>query len=346
MDAIIPQNHHSVEPIWTKELANSFTRPEELLEYLNISLCEENASVPNKRNMARKAFAQRVPKGFADKMEKGNLKDPLLQQVLPIAKELEVVAGFSSDPLEEQGDNINAVPSLLHKYPNRALLLLKGGCAINCRYCFRRHFPYQDNKGNKANWQQALEYVKNTPQINELVLSGGDPLMAKDKELAWLIQAIENIPHIKRVRIHSRLIAVLPSRVTEELLHMMENSRLKFIVVTHINHPNEIDEALAEAMHKLVKIGVTLLNQSVLLKGVNNQTQTLALLSDKLFSIGIMPYYLHVLDKVQGAAHFYVSDEEAQHIMQQLLGLVSGYLVPTLAREEAGKNSKTPLNLF
>ncbi|RLY47731.1 EF-P beta-lysylation protein EpmB, partial [Escherichia coli] len=239
----------------------------------------------------------------------------------------------------------SVVPGLLHKYHNRALLLVKGGCAVNCRYCFRRHFPYAENQGNKRNWQTALEYVAAHPELDEMIFSGGDPLMAKDHELDWLLTQLEAIPHIKRLRIHSRLPIVIPARVTDALVERFSHTTLQILLVNHINHANEVDETFRQAMAKLRRVGVTLLNQSVLLRGVNDNAQTLANLSNALFDAGVMPYYLHVLDKVQGAAHFMVSDDEARQIMRELLTLVSGYLVPKLAREIGGEPSKTPLDL-
>ncbi len=263
-------------------------------------------------------------------------------QVLTAKAEFDIHPGFSTDPLEEQD---NAIPSLLHKYHNRALLLVKGGCAVNCRYCFRRHFPYEDNKGNKNNWLMAVDYIKNHTELNEIIFSGGDPLMAKDHELDWLISQLEAIPHIKRLRIHTRLPVVIPERITDTLCNRLALSRLQVIMVTHINHANEIDKPLTAAMFKLKSSGVTLLNQSVLLRQVNDNVSALANLSNALFDAGILPYYLHVLDKVQGAAHFLVSDLEARQLIQQLLSQVSGYLVPKLAREIGGEPSKTLLDL-
>ncbi len=234
---------------------------------------------------------------------------------------------------------------MLHKYRNRALLLVKGGCAVNCRYCFRRHFPYAENQGNKRNWQVALDYITAHPELDEIIFSGGDPLMAKDHELDWLLTQLETIPHIKRLRIHSRLPIVIPARITDALVTRLEQSRLQVLLVNHINHANEIDADFREAMARMRKAGVTLLNQSVLLRGVNDSARVLADLSNALFDAGVMPYYLHVLDRVQGAAHFMVTDEEARKIMRELLTLVSGYMVPKLAREIGGEPSKTPLDL-
>ncbi len=224
-------------------------------------------------------------------------------------------------------------------------MIVKGGCAINCRYCFRRHFPYQDNKSGKQAWSQSLAYMAQQPELNEVIFSGGDPLMAKDDEIQWLIERIAQIPHIKRLRIHSRLPVVIPARITDALCQMLSHSRLQVILVTHINHANEINAELAAQLFKLKQVGVTLLNQSVLLKGINDSADAQVALSEALFDAGIMPYYLHVLDKVQGAAHYFVDDEEAKAIMRAMITRVSGYLVPKLTREIGGRPSKTPLDL-
>ncbi|WP_413735480.1 EF-P beta-lysylation protein EpmB [Sodalis sp. RH21] len=323
---------------WLRQLADVITDPVELLQQLQLS------DYPDLRAgaQARRLFPLRVPKAFVARMEPGNPADPLLRQVLTLREEFQQVPGFSTDPLDEQQ---SVVPGLLHKYRNRALLLVKGGCAVNCRYCFRRHFPYQDNQGNKANWSAAVEYIRLHPELNEIILSGGDPLMAKDHELDDLISQLETIPHIKTLRIHTRLPVVIPARITHALCQRLASCRLNVVLVTHINHANEIDRPLRESMAQLRLAQVTLLNQSVLLRGVNDNADTLAALSEALFGAGILPYYLHVLDKVQGAAHFMVDDREAQAIMGQLLTKVSGYLVPRLAREIGGERSKTLLDL-
>lgn len=323
---------------WLSQLADVITSPDELLRLLNID-SDENMLAGRE---AKRLFALRVPRAFVARMEKGNSNDPLLKQVLTSKDEFVTAPGFSTDPLEEQN---SVVPGLLHKYRNRALLLVKGGCAVNCRYCFRRHFPYADNPGNKRNWQVALDYIAAHPELDEIIFSGGDPLMAKDQELDWLLTQLEAIPHIKRLRIHSRLPIVIPARITDGLVSRFAASSLQILLVNHINHANEIDETFRSAMTRLRNVGVTLLNQSVLLRGVNDNAQTLADLSNALFDASVMPYYLHVLDRVQGAAHFMVSDEEARQIMRELLTLVSGYMVPKLAREIGGEPSKTPLDL-
>lgn len=337
MPHIITRNAATVEQNWLNDLANAISDPFQLLATLKID------PAPWEKGLAaRKLFALRVPLSFVERMEIGNPYDPLLRQVLPLEDEFEVQDGYSHDPLEEQD---NAIPGLLHKYNNRVLLITKGGCAVNCRYCFRRHFPYQDNQGGKRNWQVALDYVAAQPEVNEVILSGGDPLMAKDSELAWLVERISQIPHVKRLRIHTRLPVVLPARITDALCELLQQSRLQTILVTHINHANELNDELCQAMVKLKRAQVTLLNQSVLLKGVNDSVGALVQLSEALFDAGILPYYLHVLDKVQGAAHFMVDDPRARQLMAGLLEQVSGYLVPKLTREIGGRRSKTPLDL-
>ncbi|KJY82662.1 lysine 2,3-aminomutase [Vibrio galatheae] len=337
MPHIITRKVESVEQNWLKQLANGISDPAKLLEMLEIDPKPWQDGFA-----ARKLFSQRVPQSFVDRMEKGNPFDPLLRQVLPLSEEFDVHAGYSYDPLEEQN---NAIPGLLHKYRNRALLIVKGGCAINCRYCFRRHFPYDENKGSKAVWQKSLDYVTAHPEINEVILSGGDPLMAKDDELQWLITHIADIQHVKRLRIHTRLPVVIPDRITDELITILSDTRLQTILVTHINHAQEINQPLRMQMQRLKQAGITLLNQGVMLKGVNDSINRQVELSNALFDAGILPYYMHVLDKVQGAAHFLVSDQEAKAIMAGVMAQVSGYLVPKLTREIGGRASKTPLDL-
>lgn len=318
---------------WLDYLAEATNDPEKLLEQLNLPKERFKQDIA-----ARRLFPLRVPQPFIEKMEKGNPHDPLFLQVMSSQQEFFQAAGFSCDPLQEQQ---SAVPNILHKYHNRVLLMVKGGCAINCRYCFRRHFPYQDNKGNKQNWQTALDYIAQHREIEEVIFSGGDPLMAKEHELDWLLTALEQIEHVKTVRIHTRLPVVIPQRITSQLCQRLQQSRLNKVLVTHINHPNEIDRTLAMYLDRLRVANVVLLNQSVLLKGVNDNAEVLKKLSDKLFSVGVLPYYLHLLDKVQGAGHFYLDDQQALAIYRQLQKISSGYLVPKLAREIAGEPNKT-----
>lgn len=322
---------------WQKEFANSVTDPNELLELLELNKESHSEDI-----QARRLFAMRVPRPFIAKMEKGNPNDPLLLQVLPLKQEFLVHPDYSKDPLEEQE---TPVKGLLHKYKSRVLLIFKAGCAINCRYCFRRHFPYGDNHLNKAQLTETLSYIAAHSEINEVILSGGDPLMAKDEALTWFVEQLENIKHVTRLRIHTRLPVVIPSRITTELCTLFEKTRLKVVFVTHINHANEIDNVLITQLAKLKQVGVTLLNQAVLLRNINDSLIAQVNLSERLFEANILPYYLHVLDKVEGAQHFYVSDNKAVRLHTDLLAELPGFLVPKLVREIGGEKSKTPLDL-
>lgn len=341
MTQIITQNvaqlHSYQQKSWQKELANVVTDPELLLSLLNISP-EQYKQHFN----ARKLFPVRVPYPFIKKMKKGDFTDPLLQQVMPLTDEFIVKENYFDDPLAEHD---TVAEGLLHKYKHRVLMIVKAGCAVNCRYCFRRHFPYADNSPNKQRWQSALDYIANHHEINEVIFSGGDPLMASDQHLSWLIDQIESIQHVKRLRIHSRLPVVIPQRITNELVTALSNSRLKPSFVFHINHANEIDDDFINAIEALRKVRIPLFNQSVLLKNINDNAYTLAQLSEKLFDSGIQPYYLHLLDKVQGAAHFDIDEKNAITIYQQLMATLPGFLVPKMVREIAGEANKTPINL-
>lgn len=321
------------KPQWLQDLAEAFNDPTKLLQFLELNPADFEQAMP-----ARRLFPLRVPKPFAQRIEKGNKNDPLLLQVMLLADEFTPAEGFVKDPLEEQQ---SPAPNLLHKYHNRLLFMVKNSCAVNCRYCFRRHFPYDEVKSNKRIWQESLEYIKHHTELEEIIFSGGDPLMAKDEELDWLITQLEAISHIKTLRIHSRLPVVIPSRITDILCDRLEKSRLHIVFVSHINHANEIDLALQAKLMQLKKAGVVLLNQSVLLKGINDNANTLKALSDKLFQSGVLPYYLHLLDKVEGASHFFIPDEKAFAIYQELQRISSGYLVPKLAREIAKEPNKT-----
>ncbi|CUU51983.1 putative lysine 2,3-aminomutase [Actinobacillus pleuropneumoniae] len=328
-----PVRIESSKPEWLIELAQAFNDPAALLEYLELNPQAFETAIT-----ARKLFALRVPRAFAAKMQKGDKNDPLFLQAMSAAAEFLQAEGFVKDPLEEQH---SPAPNILHKYHNRLLFMIKNSCAINCRYCFRRHFPYDDVKSGKAVWQQGLDYIAAHTELEEVIFSGGDPLMAKDGELDWLISALEQIPHIKTLRIHTRLPVVIPSRITEQLCDRLSKSRLKVVMVTHINHPNEVDEVLADKLNQLRQSKVVLLNQSVLLKGVNDNAQILKALSNKLFESGVLPYYLHLLDKVESASHFFIEDRQAAEIYKELQRITSGYLVPKLAREIAREPNKT-----
>lgn len=334
---IITTDNTHVLPSWQKELANAVKNPQQLLQLLDLS--PKNVLLSLK---ARKSFPMLVPLPFVNKMKKGDINDPLLQQVLPITDEELVSDGYSTDPLEEHD---SALPGLLHKYQSRVLLILKSGCAVNCRYCFRRHFPYQDNNINKKQLQEIITYIKSHPEVNEVILSGGDPLMSKDDFLQYLINELELLPQLTRLRLHSRLPVVIPSRITDQLCSMFNKSRLKVVFVLHINHANEIDTIFKNAMNKLNQAGVQLLNQSVLLKGVNDNSQALIALSEALFEAHILPYYLFLLDKVQGAQHFDLPEQRAIQLVQKMSVALPGYLVPRLSREIAGEKSKTLITI-
>jgi EF-P beta-lysylation protein EpmB len=291
---------------------------------------------------ARTLFALRVPRFFADLMNKGDPDDPLLRQVLPLRDEFVSVPDFVTDPTVEQD---KAEAGLVHKYRNRVLLIVRTGCAVNCRYCFRRHFPYPDHHNNKTQWQTALDYIHAHGELDEVILSGGDPLMANDDQLGWLLTQIEAIDHIKRVRIHTRLPVVLPYRLTAPLLERLSQSRLHANIVLHINHPNEISPVLIEKVTAFRRALIPIYNQAVILRGVNDSAHTLMQLNAALYDAGIQPYYLHAFDKVAGAHHFYVPDEEVIGLMREVVANQSGYMIPKLVREVGNKASKTWLDL-
>ena len=337
MPQIITQISDKLHTSWQKELANVITDPKTLLELVDIP--PENYQ---QHFAARKLFPVRVPRPLLSRIKKGDINDPILKQVMPLDVEFSMTDGYVEDPLEEHD---TVAPGLLHKYKHRVLMMVKTGCAINCRYCFRRHFPYADNSPNKARWQEALNYIEHHPEINEVIFSGGDPLMASDEHLQWLIDEIEKISHISRLRIHTRLPIVIPQRITPALVKTLSSTKLKVTVVFHINHANEIDESVIQAIEPLRAARIPLFNQSVLLKGINDKASVLAVLSERLFDAGIQPYYLHLFDKVQGVAHFDIAESEAKKITLELMAILPGYLMPKLVREIAGEANKTPINL-
>jgi len=334
---IDPQLHLCNENSWQKDLRQVVTDPEKLLSLLGI-----NSDNYLQHFKARKLFPVRVPLPYIKRMTKGDIDDPLLMQVMPLSNEFVVTDGFMADPLQEHD---TVAEGLLHKYKHRVLMIVKAGCAINCRYCFRRHFPYQENSPNKQRWQQALTYIREHVDISEVIFSGGDPLMASDEHLTWLVEQIEAIPHVKRLRIHTRLPVVIPNRITPDLVNLLSQSRLKATMVLHINHGNEIDTDVTNALELLRVARIPLFNQSVILKGINDNAKTLIALCEKAFDSGIMPYYLHLFDPVQGAAHFDVKEEIAIKIVKEMLSTLPGFLMPKLVREVAGQTNKTPIDL-
>ncbi|BCB08391.1 EF-P beta-lysylation protein EpmB [Vreelandella venusta] len=321
---------------WQRQLSQAIRDPATLCKRLNL----DDSWLPGAAT-GHQLFEICVPDAYLTRIAPNDPNDPLLRQVLPVSDEAATPQGYVTDPLEEAEHQ--PVKGLIHKYANRVLLIASPNCAINCRYCFRRHFPYSDNSPSRAQWQEALDYLRTDTSLNEAILSGGDPLAANDRQLAWLVEQLENIPHLKRLRIHTRLPVVIPDRIDDALLGWLAATRLQKVMVLHINHANEIDQAVIDACTRLKQAGVTLLNQSVLLRGINDSVSTLATLSERLFEAGVLPYYLHVVDPVQGAAHFDVPDAEAKALVKQLLEHLPGFLMPRLVREVPGKASKTPL---
>lgn len=329
-------NTESKKHAWQQALSDLITDPKELWDILDL----DPALLDDAYQVVRQ-FPLKVPRSFVARMEKGNPHDPLLKQVLPLGAELDVISGFSLHPLQEI--NANPVPGVLHKYHGRVLVMLTAACAIHCRYCFRRHFPYEENISGRSGWEKIFAYLKQDPGISEVILSGGDPLSVSDHLLKSFTDELVQIPHIKRLRIHTRLAVVIPERITEQFVSWLNDLPLKSVLVTHINHANEINFEVKQALERLRSIGVTLLNQSVLLKEINDNVQTLAILSETLFASGVLPYYLHILDKVQGAAHFDIPLSCAKALHTELSYQLPGYLLPKLVYEQSGKLAKNIL---
>ncbi|MFV8570405.1 EF-P beta-lysylation protein EpmB [Marinobacter sp. SBS5] len=322
---------------WQAILSRSVSSPEQLLERLNLPAEGWFEGARNGHDL----FPIRVPEPFIQRMESGNPNDPLLRQVLPVADEKIELSGFVRDPLEE--NSAIQTTGLIRKYHSRALLMVTGQCAINCRYCFRRHFPYNDHKLSREDRTQVINTLTASPEINEVILSGGDPLAVNDRLLSQWVDLLDAVPHLKRLRIHSRLPVVIPQRVCDDMLAWLNRTRLQTVLVVHVNHPAEIDQTTRDALQRLKQAGVTLLNQSVILKGVNDNAAILSELSEVLFDAGVLPYYLHAFDPVAGAHHFDVSDNDAATLVRQMLEKLPGFLVPKLVREVPGETSKTPI---
>lgn len=329
----IPKKNITLTKNWQQQLAEAFTNIADLCAYLNIA--PETLPISE---AASRQFPVRVPLSFAAAIEKGNPADPLLRQVLPVADEIMSIPGFLDDPV---GDLAAARQvGVIHKYQGRVLLINTGSCAINCRYCFRRNFPYAELQLGKQQEQAALAYIANTPDIQEVILSGGDPLLLGDARLGGLIAQLDALPALQRIRIHSRLPIVLPARITDGLLEILSHSVKAIVLVVHCNHANEISAPVIAALRRLKRSGVTLLNQSVLLKGVNDNADALVQLNERLFSAGVLPYYLHLLDQANGTWHFEVFETEAVALMRTVRDRLPGYLVPRLVREQAGAAAK------
>lgn len=333
---IIPGTEPAQQPPrWQRLLSEAISDPQQLLQTLGLP----QSLLPAAR-AADRQFSLRVPRGFVGRMRPGDASDPLLRQVLPLGEELHERPGYSRDPLQELA--AMPAPGVLHKYAHRVLLTATGACAVHCRYCFRRHYPYgQANPGRDL--AQTLDYLRQNPAVREVILSGGDPLTLSDQRLSHWVEQLQAIPHIQRLRLHTRLPVVLPERIDTPLLAWLGCARLQTVVVIHCNHPNEIDAQVGQALRRLGQAGVTMLNQSVLLRGVNDDAATLSALSERLFAWGVLPYYLHLLDPVSGAAHFEVSEQKAKSLVHQVREELPGYLVPALVREIPGQASKTPV---
>ncbi|MES2682399.1 MAG: EF-P beta-lysylation protein EpmB [Pseudomonadota bacterium] len=321
-------------PAWQSLLTNSFTRPAELLAYLELP-----DDLPTLKLAQIRDFPLRVPRGFASRMEKGNPEDPLFRQIWPSPDEEVMSLEFSDDAV---GDLKQLKPGgLIHKYQGRALVIATGACAVNCRYCFRRHFPYGETRASRNHWRVLLDELRADESIEEVILSGGDPLSLGDDKLAELAQGLDEIPHLKRLRLHTRQPVVLPERIDDDFLEWFTSTRLQPVMVLHVNHARELDSEVAAAMARLKQAGIPLLNQAVLLYGINDSVDALKSLSTRLFECGILPYYLHQLDRVQGAAHYEVDEAVGMALIRQLSAELPGYLVPRLVREVAGQPSKT-----
>lgn len=322
---------------WKEQLSQSKMTTQALLDYLGLDFH------PLANSEAEKLFELRVPLAYLKKIKKKDPLDPLLLQILPQSQELIDVPGYTDNPLDET--DYSPIKGLIHKYENRVLLVASSACAINCRYCFRRTFAYEEHRQSRYDWQKALEYIQKNLHIDEVILSGGDPLIQTNSSLLWLLNEIDSIDHIKRIRIHTRILTSLPDRLDKELLKGLAALSASLVIVTHCNHPNELGEDLRTTFNQLRSANITLLNQSVLLKDINDDVDILMTLSKELFQLGILPYYLFLLDTVSGAAHFNMSETAAKKLYLRLQSTLPGYLVPKLSIEIPGKPSKTLINI-
>src|SRR4051812_1875002 len=319
---------------WQEAMKDAVRDADELCRLLDLP-----AEFASAAKQASRQFRLFAPRGFVARMRMGDPNDPLLRQVLPLAEEMVDVAGFTADPVRD--DLAERQPGLLQKYQGRVLLVTTGTCAVHCRYCFRRHFPYDETPRSVAHWQPALNEIGSDESVHEVILSGGDPLTIVDSTLSELIDALAVIPHLRRLRIHTRLPIVIPERVTDELIDMLRGCRLTPIVVLHANHANELDAHVAAALIKLPTAGIVLLNQTVLLASINDSVEAQAALCERLINLRVIPYYLHQLDRVTGAAHFEVPIETGRQIVRGLRERLSGYAVPRYVNEVPGETSKT-----
>jgi EF-P beta-lysylation protein EpmB len=320
---------------WRDALKRAYRHPNALLAALGLT-DQTNAFQPD-----HPAFKLLVPEAFVRRMEMGNINDPLLQQVLPHADETQIVAGYHTDPVGDHASHQGG--GVLHKYHGRALVITTGACAVHCRYCFRQHFPYATESSLHQGWLRALETIAQDTSINEVILSGGDPLMLSERQLSAFTDGLAQLAHVRRLRLHTRVPVVLPERIDNDFMAWLQSLPWPVVMVIHANHPNEFDDALSQAMQRLRPHCAALLNQAVLLAGINDQSSTLIELAEKAFACGVLPYYLHQLDRVRGAQRFAVSDRRALALMGTLRCQLPGYLVPKLVREEAGQPYKLPI---
>ena len=321
---------------WRGDLAHAVTDVDDLLGLLGLTY--DAVDLGPEAEEAACNFRLRVPRAFVESMIQGDPLDPLLRQVLPTNREMQVVPGFDSDPVGESA--ASAAGGMLHKYRGRALLVVTGACAVHCRYCFRRHYPYGEGTVRGLGLEQALAALEADRSITEVILSGGDPLSLSDGPLNDLCDAVEAVSHIRRLRWHTRTAVVLPSRVDNSLLGVIAQRRKPLTIVVHVNHAQELSEDVRIACRAMAEAGTTLLNQAVLLAGVNDNVESQVALSEALFECRVLPYYLHLLDKVAGAAHFDVDEERARTLMAEVSTRLPGYLVPRLVREVEGARSK------
>ncbi|OHB68480.1 MAG: EF-P beta-lysylation protein EpmB [Planctomycetes bacterium RBG_13_63_9] len=321
---------------WQAAWAQAVRCPTELCRLLHLPSALADDAV-----RAGGAFGLLVPRPFLARIRPSDPDDPLLVQVMPQAAEQAKVPGYQADPLDEARATVS--PGLLRKYRGRFLMVPTGACAVHCRFCFRRHVRYGDMLPAGADWEAALRQIAADESIREVILSGGDPLTLKDAELGELAGRLAEIPHLRRLRVHTRLPIVIPARVTDELLHGLRATRLTPVVVIHVNHPAEVDDAVAAALARLVDGGIPVLSQSVLLRGVNDRAEVLAELCERLVDLRVIPYYLHQLDRVAGAAHFEVPVPTGMKLIERLRARLPGYAVPRYVRETPAASSKTVL---
>ncbi len=319
---------------WQKELAKAITDPAKLIKMLGLP-----DELIQPAQLATEIFPLKVTRHFLQLMKYADINDPLLRQILPINSENEVIKNYNTDPV---GDNKSAISAgLLQKYNGRALIISTGACAVHCRYCFRKHFPYNEENGLRV-WDSTLKKLRSQADIREIILSGGDPLSLSDSRFERVVEDLQKIPHLKRLRIHTRLPIVLPERITERLISTLAQSRFQTIIILHCNHPNELSTILKPYLSRLKKSGITLMNQAVLLRGVNDKIEVQNKLSERLFEFGVLPYYLHLLDSVTGASHFEVDEKFVKKLEVKMRETLPGYLIPKIVKEIAGEKYKIP----